>query len=112
MFEHKTAPLVSRPVFFYRVWKSLVFAISILIGSLGIGMAGYHWLCHLSWLDSYVNASMILTGMGPVAVIQSTIGKLFAGTYAIFSGVAFLTMASVILGPFFHRFMHKFHVDS
>jgi hypothetical protein len=80
--------------------------------SLGIGMAGYHVFEKMSWLDAFANASMILSGMGPLAPVQSNGGKIFAGCYALFSGIAFLSSVGVIFAPVFHRFIHKFHLES
>ena len=80
-------------------------------GSLALGVLGYHLLGGLSWLDALVNASMILTGMGPVDGIPTVAGKLFASFYALFSGVAFLTIVAVLLAPAVHRFLHRFHLD-
>ena len=80
--------------------------------SVGIGMAGYHVWGGLGWLDSFLNASMILTGMGPVDRMDTDAGKLFASLYAIFSGVAFLGFVGVLFAPAYHRFLHKFHLDA
>lgn len=80
-------------------------------GSLALGMLGYHFLAGLSWLDALVNASMILTGMGPVNEMTTVAAKLFASFYALFSGVAFLTIVAVLLAPAVHRFLHRFHLD-
>ena len=74
-------------------------------------MAGYHFLERLPWLDAFLNASMILSGMGPVGELKTTAGKIFAGCYALFSGVAFLTSIGLIFAPVFHRFLHKFHLE-
>lgn len=74
-------------------------------------MLGYHLFAGLSWLDALVNASMILTGMGPVDQMTSVGAKLFASFYALFSGVAFLTIVAVLLAPAVHRFLHRFHLD-
>lgn len=79
--------------------------------SLGIGMLGYHYLCDQSWVDALLNASMILTGMGPVNVITTSTGKIFASAYALFSGIAFLTIFAVFFSPIFHNFLHRFHLD-
>jgi hypothetical protein len=84
----------------------------IIAVSLGMGMAGYHYLGELPWIDALLNSSMILTGMGPVDAMQSTGGKLFATFYALYSGVAFLSMTAVLLAPIIHRTMHKFHLDA
>jgi hypothetical protein len=74
-------------------------------------MIGYHHFEHMDWVDAYVNASMILSGMGPVSVLQTEGGKIFAGSYALFSGIAFLVVIAIIIAPVFHRFMHKFHIE-
>ena len=111
MFEHKKDPILPKHQFAIRVVKALTFALFILVFSLGLGIWGYHFICHQSWIDALLNASMILTGMGPVNILTTFSGKLFASFYAIFSGVAFLSMASVLISPFFHRFLHFFHVD-
>lgn len=87
------------------------FSILILAFSIGIGMAGYHYFGNLPWVDSFLNASMILTGMGPVDRMKTDGGKLFSSFYALFSGVAFLTFVAVLFSPVYHRFMHKFHLD-
>ena len=76
-----------------------------------IGILGYHYIARLSWIDALLNASMILTGMGPVATLTDTPSKLFASAYALFSGVVFLSAVSIVLAPVFHRILHKFHLD-
>jgi len=111
MFEHHRSPLVSKPVFIKRVLKNFIFSAAILGGSLGIGVVGYHFFGDLSWIDSILNASMILTGMGPVNDMATDGGKLFAAFYALFSGLAFLSFAAVLFAPIVHRFLHKFHLD-
>jgi hypothetical protein len=88
-----------------------IFAIGFLCISLMIGMAGYAHFAHLSKIDAFLNAAMILTGMGPVDKMETSAGKLFAGIYAIYSGVAFLTFCGVLFTPVYHRFMHKFHLE-
>jgi hypothetical protein len=80
--------------------------------SLGVGMVGYHRLENLSWLDAFENASMILSGMGPVSPVQTSAGKVFAGCYALFSGLMLITSMGVIFAPVFHRFLHKFHLEA
>jgi hypothetical protein len=112
MFESRKKPLLPRPAFYARVARSLALAFAIVLVSLGIGMAGYHFFEKLSWLDAFLNAAMILSGMGPVAAIQTTGGKLFAGCYALFSGLALITTVAVVFAPLFHRFLHKFHLDT
>ena len=80
-------------------------------GSLLLGMAGYHWLEGLSWLDSLVNASMLLGGMGPVNGIQTNAGKVFASFCALYSGIVFLIVVGIMFAPLFHRFLHRFHLE-
>ncbi len=110
MFEHHKAPLLPRRAFYTRVARSSVVGLAIVLASLSLGMAGYHYLEKLAWLDAFVNAAMILSGMGPVAPLQTPVGKLFAGCYALFSGLAFVTTMGVVFAPVFHRFIHKFHL--
>ncbi len=110
MFEHHRAPLLPRRAFYARVARGSVVGLAIVLASLGLGMAGYHYLEKLAWLDAFVNAAMILSGMGPLAPLQTPVGKLFAGCYALFSGLAFVTTMGVVFAPVFHRFIHKFHL--
>lgn len=111
MFEHRSAPLLSRQAFVARV-VGYVLAASTLVGAaLGMGVLGYHFLAGLPWIDALVNASMILGGMGPVDRVESEAGKLFASFYALFSGLLFIGAASLALAPFVHRIMHKLHID-
>ena len=112
MYERRTQPLLSRRVFYRRLSRSVLLGGAIIFGSLCMGMAGYHYFEKLSWLDAFTNASMILSGMGPLAPIQTTAGKLFAGCYALFSGIAFISSVGVVFAPIFHRFLHKFHLES
>lgn len=88
-----------------------MFSLLILTLSLGIGTGGYHFLGKLSWIDSFLNASMILTGMGPVDHLDTRPGKLFSACYALFSGVSFLTFVAVLFTPIYHRFLHRFHLS-
>lgn len=109
--EHKNGALLPRRDFAVRVAWYVLFDLAFLCASLGIGAAGYHALAGLGWVDAFLNASMILTGMGPVDHLESDAAKLFAAFYAIFSGVSFLTFCGVLFTPFYHRFMHRFHLD-
>lgn len=97
--------------YYTRLLKNTGFALSVLAFSLGIGIVGYHFFFNISWLDSLVNASMILTGMGPVDNAVTNGAKIFSSIYAIYSGVAFLTSVAMILSPIAHRFLHRFHLD-
>lgn len=111
MYEHHTAPLLPRRLFWRRMLQHGGAALAAMIVSLFAGTVGYHVLGELPWVDALENASMILGGMGPVDPIGSTGGKLFASGYALYSGVFFLLIAGVILAPVFHRLMHHFHLD-
>jgi hypothetical protein len=110
MFEHRLQPLVPRRVFVARVSRHALAALALVGGTLAVGMAGYHWLEDLPWIDAYVNAAMILGGMGPVSALHTTGGKVFAGTYALFAGIVFLVGVSVVFAPIVHRAMHRFHI--
>ncbi len=103
--------LPHRNVFANRLVRNVLAASFILSFSLGIGMLGYSYFFHLNCMDSFYNACMILTGMGPIDVAPSNSAKIFAGCYAVYSGVAFLTSVAVILGPVVHRFLHQFRLD-
>jgi hypothetical protein len=115
MYEHKRERLASRKVYRQRVGKNSLIAGLILIGSLGIGILGYYaTVPEFDVYDSLLNASMILSGMGPVVedhVHFSNGAKLFASIYALFSGVTFLSMFGILLAPIIHRFFHKMHLE-
>jgi hypothetical protein len=110
-FESRYDPLLPRAEFLARLGRSFGLTILIVAFSLLLGGAGYHYLGELPWIDAVLNASMILTGMGPVDPLRTTAGKLFATFYALYSGIAFLTMMAVLLAPVIHRLMHKFHLE-
>lgn len=110
-FENKFQPLITRRQFAGRLALYALFASGFLFLSLAAGTVGYAHFAHLATVDAFLNASMILTGMGPVDRMETTAGKLFAGIYAIYSGVAFLTFCGVLFTPVYHRFMHKFHLE-
>ncbi len=109
MFENRHTRPITRQLFINRLARNIALASVLVLASLLLGMAGYHYIEGLSWVDSYANASMILSGMGPLASMQTTAGKIFAGTYALYSGIALISFASIILAPILHRFLHKFH---
>ncbi|MBA3721094.1 MAG: hypothetical protein H0W88_01665 [Parachlamydiaceae bacterium] len=111
MFEQKKHPLSTRRTFLFRLLINFVAGLSLTFLSLGLGMWGYHHFEGMSWIDAYANASMILSGMGPLSTPTTYNGKLFAGTYALFSGIVFLIIMAIIFAPVFHRFMHKFHME-
>lgn len=110
-FEKKHQPLANRTRFLKRVFLYFVASVFLMSFSLGLGVLGYRYFAELSWVDSLLNASMILTGMGPVSEMRSDVAKIFASVYALFSGVIFLSATAVVLSPIFHRIMHRFHLD-
>jgi hypothetical protein len=112
MFERRTSPLLPRNLFYRRIRNYALLSFSILVAALGIGMAGYHFFENLNWVDAFVNAAMILSGMGPVSQLNTDAGKVFAGCYALFSGLVFITATSILLAPVAHRALHKFHLES
>ena len=111
MFEHRTQPLLPRKVYYQRLARHAVLGFLVIAGSLGMGMSGYHVFEKLPWVDAFVNAAMILSGMGPVATLQSDAGKIFAGCYALFSGLALVAVLGIIFAPTVHRALHKFHLE-
>jgi hypothetical protein len=110
MYERRTKPLLPRRAFRVRMAQTILMALALILVSLGIGMAGYHGFEKLSWLDSFENAAMILSGMGPVSPVNTDAGKFFAGCYALYSGLALVSTVALIFAPIFHRFLHKFHL--
>lgn len=111
MFERRHEKLVPFHRFVWRMALSLLLTLAVLLVALGIGMIGYHLAAGLHWIDALLNASMILTGMGPVDPMSTTSAKIFASCYALFSGVVFLSSIGFVLAPVFHRILHKFHLD-
>lgn len=112
MYEHRTQPLLTGIEFLFRVIRHGILSAGIIVVALGGGILGYHFIEGLSWLDALVNASMILGGMGPVNELNTVGGKLFASFYALFSGLIFIVIIGVILAPFGHRLLHRFHVEA
>ncbi len=112
MYEQKSLPLLARHLFYRRLFFSTLLGLSLVAASLIVGMFGYHHFENMSWIDAFVNAAMILSGMGPMAPINTYGGKLFAGFYAIYSGIALISVAGIIFAPVFHRFLHRFHMES
>jgi hypothetical protein len=110
-FERFSKPLLPPRLYYIRVLRYTGFTILLLGCSLSLGIFGYHFFNELSWLDSLLNSSMILTGMGPVDPMKNDGAKWFASFYAIFSGVAFLSTVAVFLSPMVHRFLHKHNLD-
>ncbi len=110
--EHRGQPILPRRDFISRMLGYAIGATLIVMIALGAGMLGYHQFERLSWLDSFLNAAMILGGMGPVNEVHNAAGKLFAGCYALFSGLIFLVVAGVLFTPAVHRLLHSFHVEA
>ncbi len=111
MYERRSSPLISRRQFARRLLTHVA-ASAVLIGvSLLLGMIGYRWTEHLTWTDAYLNAAMILGGMGPVNMPHTWIGKVFAGSYALYAGLVFLIALAMVITPVFHRVLHRFHID-
>jgi len=111
MYEHHTKPLLPRPVFYRRIAMNFAIGAVVIFVSLSGGMLGYHHFENMSWVDAFVNASMILSGMGPVSNLQTDAGKIFAGCYALFSGLALVAALGIMFAPVVHRFLHKFHLE-
>src|SRR5258708_7109399 len=111
MYEGRKDRLLTRAQFARRVFGHVSIGVGAAAISLYIGMAGYHYLAGLNWVDSLLNASMILGGMGPVDDLKTDGAKLFASFYALFSGLVFIGLLGVLLAPFVHRALHKFHID-
>ncbi len=111
MFEHHNQPLAPRRLFLIRMARYAAIALAIMAGSLGLGILGYHYLEGLPWIDSLVNASMLLGGMGPVDALHTPAGKVFASFYALYSGIVFLVVAGLLVAPVLHRFLHHFHLE-
>jgi len=111
MYEtRKQRPLTNRS-FVQRLFVHVGIAVLLLLGSLAIGMVGYHVLERLSWIDAFLNAAMLLGGMGPINAPVSDGGKLFAGFYALYAGLVFIVTAGLMFAPVLHRLMHRFHWD-
>ncbi|HSV53656.1 MAG TPA: hypothetical protein VLJ57_16185 [Burkholderiaceae bacterium] len=111
MYETKTQSPLPRAHFATRLLLHVSATLGLLAVSLGVGMLGYHRLEHLSWLDAFLNAAMLLGGMGPVNAPATAGGKLFAGVYALYAGLVFIVSAALIFTPVVHRLLHKFHWD-
>ena len=112
MFEHVSKPIIPRRQFVSRLTRAVLLGLGLIVISLAIGMVGYLWFFpKLDWADAFVNAAMILSGMGPLAVPETTAAKIFSGCYAIYSGLMLVMSAGVVFAPLVHRFLHKLHAD-
>jgi peptidoglycan biosynthesis protein MviN/MurJ (putative lipid II flippase) len=110
MFEHRREKLLSLPLFVRRLAICLLIASGMVLVGVGVGVLGYHHFAGFSWVDSLLNACMILTGMGPVGGLPTDEAKIFASLYALFSGLVFISVMAVMISPIMHRILHKFHL--
>jgi hypothetical protein len=111
-FEQRGHKVVSRPIFAQRLAKAIGLWFALTGVGLAFGIAGYAYFEGMSWTDAFLNAAMILSGMGPATELKTEPGKLFAGFYAIFSGLVIVIATGFVLAPIFHRVLHKFHVET
>lgn len=111
MYEHRKHKLLAWPVFLRRAARHLGVSLLLIVAAVIIGTVGYHVLGDLGWVDAFLNASMILGGMGPVDRMDTTVGKLFAALYALFSGLFFLAVIGVLIAPWLHRMIHAMHAE-
>ena len=110
-FRRPAYALAPRTVFYARFRRTAMYALALVGATLAIGMLGYRALEHMSWLDAFHQAAMLMSGMGPVVEIRSTAGKIFDGVYALFCGVILLASTGLLFAPVIHRILHKFHVE-
>ena len=109
MYEPKTHPPIATQHFFRRVLRHALASVALLLLSLGLGMAGYEHFEDLPWRDAFVNAAMLMGGMGPVDPLRTDGGKVFAGLYALYAGLVFLVASGLVFAPIVHRVLHRFH---
>lgn len=109
MYEPRHKPLLSRERFVRRVVGHLLIGLAIIGASLSLGMAGYVAFEQLPWMDAFLNAAMLLGGMGPVDLPRTEAGKLFAGLYALYAGLVLIVVAALLITPVIHRILHRFH---
>ncbi len=110
-YEHRSKPVIPLRQFYGRIAYNIGFALVLVLLSLLAGAAGYHFFENMNWIDALLNASMIAGGMGPVDVLHTDAGKLFASIYAIYSGLFLIIVTGIVLSPVFHRLMHTLHQD-
>jgi hypothetical protein len=111
LFEHKREPMASRRHFLSRLGRNAAVAAAVIVVSLAVGIAGYMGLEGMSFVDALLNAAMILSSMGPVSMLTTNAGKIFASVYAIASGLLLFVIAGILLAPVYHRLMHRFHLE-
>jgi hypothetical protein len=112
IFEHKLQPPISPRAFALRMARQGGYASMLIAGSVIVGVAGYHWVAGFTWVDSFLNACMLLGGMGPVGDLPNSAAKIFAGVFALYAGLVFVVVAGLLLAPMFHRVIHRFHWDA
>jgi hypothetical protein len=112
VYEHHDQPLLTRRAFLVRMLRHSILSVVLLAGSLVLGIVGYMALAHLRFVDAFLNAAMILGGMGPVDLLLDDGAKIFAGLYALYSGIVFLVVVGVVFAPIFHRIIHRLHLDA
>jgi hypothetical protein len=112
MHGQRVMPLLPRRTFLRHLATTAAVGLGLVVVSLAIGMAGYHYLEGMAWVDAFANAAMILSGMGPLEPMKTTAGKIFAGCYALYSGLALITIAAITFSPVVRRFLHKFHLET
>ncbi|MEK7953690.1 hypothetical protein [Luteolibacter soli] len=110
-FEHRGEKPLSTRHFTFRMLRCTAIAGGIVVSALAVGIVGYHGIGKLGWIDSFLNASMILGGMGPVDPMPNDAGKIFSGCYALFSGLVFIALAGFLVAPVAHRVLHRFHYE-
>ena len=110
-FEHRGQKPLGTRLFALRMLHCTAVVGGIVCSALMVGIAGYHWIGKLGWIDSFLNASMILGGMGPVDPMPNDAGKIFSGCYALFSGLVFIALAGFLVAPVAHRVLHRFHYE-
>ena len=113
MYEHISKPLAPRQQFISRLWRSVLLGVAMITVSLAIGMVGFlHYFPKMDWADAFVNTSMLLSGMGPLAQPETTAAKVFAGLYALYAGLMLVMTTGVVFAPLVHRFLHAMHSDA
>jgi hypothetical protein len=111
MYEHRKQPLLPWPIFLRRLAQHGGIALAIMLGSLLIGILGYHLLEDLDWVDALLNAAMLLGGMGPINSPHTIAGKLFASFYALYCGLVGIVIIGILITPVMHRVLHRFHLE-
>ena len=111
MYEHHSAPVLPWPAFVRRMLRHGRYVLVIVGVSIGLGMIGFHLLALEGWVDAFLNATMLLGGMGPVGEIQSDAGKIFAGLFALYAGLVFIAALALLTAPALHRLLHKLHAE-